>query len=179
MTEALANVGPVATAVYVSENFQHYVSGVFTDTTCPSGSLNHAIVLVGYGNQNGQDYYILRNSWGSNWGINGYMLFRRNNKNQCGIASYVSYPVVKPTNNPVPVSTTPPVSTTVTAPIPVTTTQSQTIKCPSGSGWYPSPGCDSAYYCQQTITYYKCPSGYIFDRKTNKCGKKNTVKCQS
>ena len=68
VTAALANVGPLAVAVYVTSAFQHYTSGVFTDTSCPSGKLNHAVNLVGYGTQGGQDYYIMRNSWGSSWG---------------------------------------------------------------------------------------------------------------
>ena len=41
---------------------------MFTDTSCPAGGLNHAVNLVGYGTLNGKDYYILRNSWGTNWG---------------------------------------------------------------------------------------------------------------
>jgi len=47
-----------------------YSGGVFSDTTCPSGSVNHAVALVGYGTDSasGKDYYILRNSWGTLWG---------------------------------------------------------------------------------------------------------------
>jgi len=52
----------------MTANFQNYKSGVFIDKTCPN-SVNHAVTLVGYGTSNGQDYYILKNSWGTIWGI--------------------------------------------------------------------------------------------------------------
>jgi C1A family cysteine protease len=55
-------------SLYVTANFQNYKSGVFLDTTCPN-SVNHAVTLVGYGTLNGQDYYILKNQWGTIWGI--------------------------------------------------------------------------------------------------------------
>ena len=55
-------------SLYVTANFQNYKSGVFLDTTCPN-SVNHAVTLVGYGTSNGQDYYILKNQWGTIWGI--------------------------------------------------------------------------------------------------------------
>lgn len=67
LTEAIGTVGPISVALYVTSNFQNYVSGIFIDTTCPD-SVNHAVNLVGYGTQNGTDYYILRNQWGTNWG---------------------------------------------------------------------------------------------------------------
>jgi len=52
--------------------FQRYTSGILNSTQCGT-SLDHAIAAVGYGNQNGQDYYIVRNSWGSGWGDRGYI----------------------------------------------------------------------------------------------------------
>lgn len=52
--------------------FALYKSGVFTDVDCPT-DLNHAVAIVGWGNDGTYDYWILRNSWGSTWGDNGYM----------------------------------------------------------------------------------------------------------
>lgn len=69
VTDAIANQGPIAVGVYASSAFQLYSSGIFTDTSCPKGSINHAVNLVGYGSSNAQDFYILRNSWGTSWGI--------------------------------------------------------------------------------------------------------------
>ena len=62
---------------------------------------NHGVVLVGYGNeeQSGLDYYILRNSWGTTWGQEGYMYIGKgsqynNGQGQCGVLLEGSYPVV-------------------------------------------------------------------------------------
>ena len=52
--------------------FQLYSSGVFDSTSCGT-NIDHAVALVGYGTEGGQDYYILRNSWGTSWGEQGYM----------------------------------------------------------------------------------------------------------
>ena len=70
MFKAIASVGPVSVAIYVTSKFQNYASGVFIDTTCNGLGINHAIVLVGYGSDiNGTNYYIMRNSWSNKWGI--------------------------------------------------------------------------------------------------------------
>ena len=59
--------------------FQQYKSGIFNSTACGKQNpvsqldLDHAVNLVGYGTEDGQDYFILRNSWGTDWGEDGYM----------------------------------------------------------------------------------------------------------
>jgi C1A family cysteine protease len=45
-----------------------YTSGILDDPGCWKGNLNHAVAAVGYGSEGGQDYYIVRNSWGTWWG---------------------------------------------------------------------------------------------------------------
>ena len=64
--------------------FQFYCSGIYDDANCGS-NLNHAVLLVGYGTANGQDFWIIRNSWSDQWGEKGYMRIKRG-CNQCGIS---------------------------------------------------------------------------------------------
>ncbi len=101
-------VNPVSIAVYAAgRSFQLYNSGIYDDFTGCGGNnpeLDHAVVLVGWGSSNGQDYYILRNSWGTSWGDmdsttnNGYMLIARGSAygkaGMCGLLSEPYYPVV-------------------------------------------------------------------------------------
>ena len=64
---------PVSVAIEADKLvFQQYSSGVFDSAKCGT-TLDHAVMLVGYGTENGQDYFILRNSWGTTWGEKGYM----------------------------------------------------------------------------------------------------------
>jgi len=52
--------------------FQQYTSGVITSAACGT-SLDHAVAIVGYGTENGQEYFRVRNSWGASWGDHGYV----------------------------------------------------------------------------------------------------------
>jgi len=129
--KALAEVGPVAAALYVTKNFMYYQSGVFNDPLCsgiPANYLNHAINLVGYGSENGQDYYILRNSWDTDWGEDGYMKIARN-KNMCNIASYVSYPNVLSNTASTTQASTTQASTRTTTPNSSSRTSTRQVTC--------------------------------------------------
>jgi len=73
---------------FVSDKFDHYSVGIFDVPGCPTHrNMNHALVIVGYGNENGTDYWKVKNSWGADWGDHGYIKIKRND-NMCGIASY-------------------------------------------------------------------------------------------
>ncbi|CAH8386886.1 unnamed protein product [Eruca vesicaria subsp. sativa] len=86
---------PVSVAIDAgSSDFQLYSEGVFTGE-CGT-QLNHGVAIVGYGEtQNGTKYWIVRNSWGPEWGEGGYVRIERGiseNEGRCGIAMEASYP---------------------------------------------------------------------------------------
>jgi len=82
---------PVSIAIEADKSaFQLYSSGVFDSTACGT-SLDHGVLLVGYGTDSGSDYWKVKNSWGSTWGESGYIRMVRG-KNMCGIAEEPSYP---------------------------------------------------------------------------------------
>ena len=94
LATASNSIPAIAVAIDASSQaFQFYSTGVLTDTTCGNqeADLDHAVAVVGYGTTGGQDYWIVKNSWGTSWGMNGYVLMRRNNNNMCGIATDASY----------------------------------------------------------------------------------------
>jgi len=75
--------GAVATGIYASDNsFGNYNKGVFD--TCSSTQINHAVTVVGYGTESGKPYWLVKNSWGDNWGDGGYIKIARG-KTECGI----------------------------------------------------------------------------------------------
>merc|ERR1712088_329736 len=77
--------GAVATGIYASDNsFGNYAKGVFD--TCSSTKMNHPVTVVGYGTESGKPYWVVKNSWGANWGDGGYIKIARGNS-ECGIGS--------------------------------------------------------------------------------------------
>jgi len=93
MMTALNNKNLVLVAICATSPFMSYKTGVFTDTSCGTKQINHAVVAVGYGTLNGLNYWIIRNSWGTSWGQAGYVLFQRGT-NLCGVETYPMYTTI-------------------------------------------------------------------------------------
>merc|ERR1712010_32237 len=80
---------PVSVAIEADQMaFQMYSGGILT-SGC-GDKLDHGVLAVGYGNDSGQDYIIVKNSWGASWGDSGYIKIA---PTQCGILNAASYPV--------------------------------------------------------------------------------------
>jgi len=82
MRAYLAEHGPVSIGVDSMSAWQGYKGGIVTD--CAQGMNDHAVLLVGFGEENGTPYWIIKNSWGDSWGENGYMRAQFGT-NQCNL----------------------------------------------------------------------------------------------
>ena len=96
MTDLMAAVAqqPVSIAIQANQvAFQSYTGGVLTGH-CGT-NLDHGTLLVGYGtNDAGIDYWKIKNSWGPDWGMDGYILIERSSSDLCGVMDAASYPVL-------------------------------------------------------------------------------------
>ena len=93
--EAAVTQQPLAIAIHANP-IMHYTSGIFEDQHCGT-QLNHAVGLDGYGSQGGQDYWIVRNSWGTDWGEDGYIRMAKGTGARggtCGLLMETSFPVM-------------------------------------------------------------------------------------
>lgn len=93
MMRALVKKGPLPVGFEVYPDFPSYSGGIYKHVTHtrkfgfdPLELTNHAVLLVGYGIENGQKFWIVKNSWGESWGENGYFRIERGN-DMCGFES--------------------------------------------------------------------------------------------
>jgi C1A family cysteine protease len=85
--------GPVAVTIEADQTvFQMYQSGILDSDKCGT-QLDHAVAAVGYGTEGGEDFYIVRNSWGASWGEQGYIrIAAKPGKGVCGIQQVSLWP---------------------------------------------------------------------------------------
>ena len=94
LKDAVNSVGPISVAMDASHrSFQSYKSGIYHESQCSSMKLDHGVLVVGYGNEGGTDYWLVKNSWGKIWGMKGYFMIQQA-ENMCGICTQASYPVL-------------------------------------------------------------------------------------
>lgn len=95
LKKAVGTVGPISVGIDASlSTFHYYNTGVYYDPQCDAEDINHAVLAIGYGVQKKQKYWIIKNSWGEDWGDKGYILMARDKNNACGIANLASYPLM-------------------------------------------------------------------------------------
>lgn len=86
----LAFIGPLSASVDAT-NMQFYAGGVFFSSDCLNANqITHGVLIVGYG----LDYWLLRNSWGPDWGEDGYIRLTNAEHYDCGINTNVLYPIL-------------------------------------------------------------------------------------
>jgi len=88
---------PVSVAIDASHtSFQLYVTGIYHDIFCSATRLDHGVLAVGFGTDtdSSKNYWIVKNSWGTSWGQDGYIYMSKDRNNNCGIATSASYPQV-------------------------------------------------------------------------------------
>lgn len=85
LMNSIAQVGPIAVSVDAS-TWSAYKGGIFNGCNQKNPDINHAVVLMGYGEENGQKYWLIRNSWSASWGEKGYIRIARsdNEDSKCG-----------------------------------------------------------------------------------------------
>ncbi|CAH0561395.1 unnamed protein product [Brassicogethes aeneus] len=85
--------GAIGVSISVTDNLKQYQGNILHDPVCTNHT-NHAVALVGYGTEDGEDYWLLKNTWGKNWGEDGYFKLPRNSDNNCGIAMWALFPII-------------------------------------------------------------------------------------
>uniref|UniRef100_A0A8C5RVY3 Peptidase C1A papain C-terminal domain-containing protein n=1 Tax=Laticauda laticaudata TaxID=8630 RepID=A0A8C5RVY3_LATLA len=93
---ALYKHGPIAVNIDAShKSFAFYSNGIYYEPNCGNTTmeLDHAVLAVGYGDLQGEPYWLIKNSWSTYWGNDGYILMSMK-ENNCGVTSSATYPIL-------------------------------------------------------------------------------------
>ncbi|XP_059438997.1 low-temperature-induced cysteine proteinase-like [Corylus avellana] len=159
-------------------DFQLYTSGIYDgDCSGDPDEIDHAVLIVGYGSEDGEDYWIVKNSWGTEWGMEGYIYIRRNTNltyGVCAINAMASYPTKESSSpSPYPSPTPPPPPPTPVTPPPPPTPVTPPPPPPS-----PSPSeCGDFSYCPSDETCCCIYEFYGFCLIYGCCPYENAVCC--
>ncbi|KAJ3683076.1 hypothetical protein LUZ60_013303 [Juncus effusus] len=187
---------PVSVGIDASSlDFQLYTGGIY-DGDCSSNpdDIDHAVLIVGYGSEDGVSYWIVKNSWGYSWGMQGYIYIKRNTSlafGTCAINAMASYPtkdILSPSPFPSPiVPPSPPSPPPIPGPSPVICgdmsycASGETCCCLFQFGdWCLLHGCcsyenavccsDSIYCCPQDYSICDLQNGYCFQNARDLVG---------
>lgn len=90
MIAAITKFGPIALGLSACKSFMQYKTGIYNDKTCVGPCGGHAVTAVGWGQANGQKFYIVRNSWGAGWGESGYVRMATGGEGSKGVCNIQS-----------------------------------------------------------------------------------------
>jgi len=166
----VTNTGPVTIAVDAT-NWSSYVGNVMTKASCSSGhtpALNHVVQAVGLfiGSSSGlQSYWKVRNQWGSNWGLSGYIKLEYNT-NACLMASDYAYyttpyALTTTTNSPTATTTVPTISTRVPTVPTASLAPSKSTTVPTGSPSLPKPTNPPVKIANPTVAPSRNPTNFL------------------
>lgn len=164
LLDAVTSVGPISVAIEADQSAFHlYDSGIIT-SGCGT-QLDHGVLLVGFGEENGLAYWKIKNSWGSSWGDSGYVRIQRG-VNMCGIKGQggdhgPSYPLVNGAAPPTPPTPAPPPPPPPSPPVPGTCCWGDVrypLNCTIVANCHHDDYCDkSQQNCQQYCQGIWCP----------------------
>lgn len=96
LKKALISIGPTMISLdFNHETFMRYAGGIYYDDDCSEVDMKHSALLIGFGRQNGEDFWIVKNSFGESWGEAGYIRMAMNRGGNCGVTAYPLFPVMK------------------------------------------------------------------------------------
>ncbi|KAL5707550.1 hypothetical protein ACHQM5_018440 [Ranunculus cassubicifolius] len=155
-----------------AHDFQLYTGGVYSGE-CSSNpdDINHAVLVVGYGSEGDEEYWIAKNSWGTSWGMEGYIYIKKNTSLEygvCAINAMASYPTKEHVSpSPFPSPSAPP--------LPPPTPKPPSPPPPPS----PTPRkCGKFHYCQPGTTCCCMFEFYDYCLMYGCCGYENAVCCE-